>query len=329
MNKVTIIVPIYNTELFIEQCLDSLLNQSYSNIEIICVDDCGKDDSVAIASKYAELHPETIQIVRHSVNRGLGAARDTGIEHAQGEYIAFIDSDDYIKPDFIETYLESFFENESDVVIGGYIRDCEGEHTEHPTIPEDPLYPWASVSACCKMYRTSFLKMHSIDFRKERFYEDECFSYRLLIAQPKIKVLPYSGYYYRLNKESITRQRGVDRLPLVYTRLKTVEEFIDECYPACPSKDKEIFLYCLASGLTVQLLYNAKGCGINRMKNLYRQYNDVLINLPFDILQNRYVKLNNFKSEPTKSRLATWLIFKMRRIKMDRLIFYLVSLLPK
>ena len=224
MEKVSIIVPIYNVEKYIRRCLESIVKQDYGSFEIICVDDCGQDKSMEIVTEFQKKYPDKLVIVHNPVNKGLGAARDAGMKAASGEYIGFIDSDDYIKPDFISRYIEAFRSSLSDVVAGGYIRDENGKYTELPSDVEDAEAIWVNVSACLKMYRRSFLEKHHLNFNGVRRYEDEGFMYRILMKNPKVKVIPYSGYYYWLNTESITRSKNNDRAGIFLEYASNVEE---------------------------------------------------------------------------------------------------------
>ena len=104
-SKVSVIVPIYNVEKYLKECVDSILKQSYKNIEVLLIDDCGTDNSGEIAKNYEKQDKRCIYI-RREKNGGLSAARNTGIKNATGEYLAFIDSDDWVDKDFIRNMLE-------------------------------------------------------------------------------------------------------------------------------------------------------------------------------------------------------------------------------
>ena len=106
MSKVSVIVPVYNVEQYIKRCLKSILDQSWQDFEILCVDDCGQDQSISIIEQMQKEYPQKIKILYGEQNMGLGAARDRGMKAASGEYIAFIDSDDYLKRNFLETYMQ-------------------------------------------------------------------------------------------------------------------------------------------------------------------------------------------------------------------------------
>lgn len=106
MYKVSIIIPIYNVEQYLAQCLDSVINQTYKNIEIICVNDCSLDNSFRILDEYSK-NDKRIKIINRENNGGLSAARNTGLDNASGKYIYFLDSDDWIDLDYIEKMLNA------------------------------------------------------------------------------------------------------------------------------------------------------------------------------------------------------------------------------
>ena len=112
---VTIVVPMYNVEKYIEKCINSLLNQTYQNIEIIIINDGTKDNSLAIAERKAK-EDRRIKIISQP-NQGLSAARNTGIDNASGDYICFVDSDDFIHTDYVKLLLECILENDVDISV--------------------------------------------------------------------------------------------------------------------------------------------------------------------------------------------------------------------
>ena len=114
--KISIIVPLYNTEKYISRCLESIMSQTYENIEIIVVNDCSTDKSEDIVKSYAK-KDNRIKLVKHSKNKGLFHARITGVENATGDYIGFVDSDDFVSCDYFRTMMENAQENESDIVV--------------------------------------------------------------------------------------------------------------------------------------------------------------------------------------------------------------------
>lgn len=126
---ISVIVPVYGTEKYLKKCLDSILGQTYKNIELIIVNDGTKDNSENIIKKYLQIH-ENIKYVRHSKNRGLFRARVSGAEEAEGEYLAFVDSDDYISADFYRMLLKKAMSGGSDVVVSNTVfEDADGSQS--------------------------------------------------------------------------------------------------------------------------------------------------------------------------------------------------------
>lgn len=126
--KVSILVPIYNVEAFIERCAVSLFEQTFEDIEYIFVNDCSPDNSIDILNKVIQGYPNrlnNVKIVNHERNRGLAAARNTGIENAKGEYVLHVDSDDYIESNSVELLYSKALEEGSDLVVSNYILEWE------------------------------------------------------------------------------------------------------------------------------------------------------------------------------------------------------------
>ena len=117
---VSVIVPVYNVEKYLRQCLDSLLEQTYKNIEVVMVDDGSKDSSGKICDEYAKKYENFYAV--HKENAGLGMARNTGFEHINGEYVTFLDSDDYLENDCIEILYNTLLKQQVDMCKGGFKR---------------------------------------------------------------------------------------------------------------------------------------------------------------------------------------------------------------
>ena len=126
MEKISIIVPIYNVEKYLEKCIKSILSQTYKNLEIILVDDGSPDKCGMICDKYKEIDDRIIVI--HQENKGLSGARNTGLKNANGKYVCFIDSDDYINEHMIETLYENLIKTGSDISICDFFQVKENEN---------------------------------------------------------------------------------------------------------------------------------------------------------------------------------------------------------
>lgn len=178
----SVIVPVYNVESYLKECLDSVLSQTFQNFEIIVVDDRSTDSSGAIARQYALDYPEKVRVIEHPVNKGLGGARNTGIEAAQGEYLQFLDSDDYLKPNTLEDIYKIISEHEKIDVVGfdfEWVNE-DGSFLMHESCSRRNLRPEDrncfvlrhTVSACNKVFFRDVFIENEIRFPEKRYYED-------------------------------------------------------------------------------------------------------------------------------------------------------------
>ena len=130
MPLISVVIPVYGTEKYLGKCLDSILSQTYKNIEIIIVNDATRDNSEEIISEYLSEH-DNIKYVRHAENRGIFRARISGAEEAEGEYIAFVDSDDYLSPDFYRQLVNKACDDDVDMVMGSFFLAYEDGKCEY------------------------------------------------------------------------------------------------------------------------------------------------------------------------------------------------------
>ena len=197
--KLSVIVPVYKAEAWLNECVDSLLNQTLKDLEIILVNDGSPDHSGEIMADYAARFPETVRTLTLS-NGGQGRARNRGIELARGEYLGFVDSDDYVLPEMYETLCRVADTEGADIV------DCEIEAffengaTERLRTWRDGKPIAAAGSACNKLFRRS--TVGEIRFPEGLKYEDFGFSAKLLLRSRKTVHLPDALYRYRVGQPS-------------------------------------------------------------------------------------------------------------------------------
>ena len=217
--KVSVIIPVYNAEKYIRKTLDSVLAQSYTDREILLVENGCEDQSLAILQEYAEKHNE-IQLIR-CTDRGAGIARNAGMEHASGEYILFVDADDDL-PDtgILEKYIKVAEQTGVDVVVSNYARLWEervlpaAKHSSFsvysPSSEEFRFQGFFGVGTLSyvwgRLYRRSFLMQHQIVFSNLTYAEDKLFNMECYICGARYLFLEEIGYIYRRNKESISWQ---------------------------------------------------------------------------------------------------------------------------
>ena len=326
MAKVSCIVPVYNVEKYLHRCMDSLLAQTIDDYEIICVNDCSPDASPAILQEYQKKHPDKVRILQNEVNMGQGRSRARAILEAEGEYICFVDSDDYVKPDYMEAYLREMEKVPCDCVIGGYIRDTEGKLKSYPAADCD----WSLLTytvAWGKLFRRSFLVENKIDFSDKRQGEDVYFSLRVYYHLESYRVIPYEGYYYYLNRNSTT---GKMNYSLQFERIVAdmFDLLKDRCDMTQISGQKRCHIeYDYLANMINALITYGHGCGPQRMKDKYRFFvEDRKKRFP-DYMHNPYVGIWKPKGQSLKIRLGVGVTMLLRRLHLEKLMFMGISLL--
>lgn len=214
MPTISVIVPIYNTAAYLSRCIESLVNQTYSDLQIILIDDGSTDSSGKIADEWQTKDPRIE--VYHQLNQGQSAARNVGLQHARGEYIAFVDSDDYIDSNYFSTMLQAA-DDTTDCVQTGYRRVKQnGEMIK----TYRPKHFYQYTSPCMRLYRRAFMDQHQLRFPEGMIYEDVVFSIDLWLAHPMYKMIPYCGYNYTLNTTSTTSRKRPEAENELYRQLK-------------------------------------------------------------------------------------------------------------
>ena len=208
--KISIIVPVYNVEDYLEDCIESLVQQSYSNIEIICINDGSTDSSLQILRKY-EAKYSNIKVIS-TKNSGLAATRNLGLELATGDFVTFVDSDDWLDRKTISTiYEEGFFENsEIDIICFGLCRVIKDVKVPYRNYDKTKIRKMTracslilSGEACGKLYRREFLSKNHIIFPVGLYYEDITFHWSCIGFARKIATMKNVFYNYRMREESI------------------------------------------------------------------------------------------------------------------------------
>lgn len=207
--KASIVIPVYNVERFLRQCLDSVLAQSFTDFEAICVNDGSTDSSADILEEYAFKDARIRVVVQE--NSGLSAARNTGMAYARGEYVAFLDSDDYLAPEMLEKVVGKAEDSSADIVIFDYwlYFDSTGEMGTYRdqdiyarldgqvfTLEERPEMA-QFIGVWDRLFRRSFLEEHGFQYPVGKIYEDVTFCVESELAAKRIALLADHLYYYR------------------------------------------------------------------------------------------------------------------------------------
>ena len=229
--KISIIIPVYNVEKYLSECLDSCINQTMREIEIICVDDCSTDSSGKILQNYARMDSR-VKVIMHETNKKQGAARNTGLKYATGEYVWFIDSDDYIALEACQLLYDTATKKSVDMVCfnginvvmdsgstkklaySEYYTDWPKNRILNPAENYESLCGYFSVSPCHYITRRTFLAQFS--FREGCYYEDTDFTLILFASAKSVFCIAYTAYYRRITPGStmqspMTAQKKNDR----------------------------------------------------------------------------------------------------------------------
>ncbi|WP_218587677.1 glycosyltransferase [Selenomonas ruminantium] len=219
----SLVVPVYNVEKYLDRCVQSLLNQAYKNIEIILVDDGAKDSSGRMCDEYAAKYPQIRAI--HQENGGLGAARNTGVKAAVGGYIAFVDSDDWVKPDMYSRLMaEALAHPDADMVKSGYCEANDQEEYSQTLFPGAAYQEITGKENLCRyyakespwtvawntVYRQDLAK--KVEYPSRIYHEDDYASFFYLYFSRKCIIINEPFYCYYSNPNSIVRdQRNLAR----------------------------------------------------------------------------------------------------------------------
>lgn len=235
--KVSLIVPCYNVEKYLPKCLDSILAQTLDGIEIICVNDESPDNCLKILKDYQTKYGKDKIIIINKKNGGLGRARISGIKKARGEFIGFIDSDDYVAPRFAEKLYNAAIENHADIAVCGFDRinletgKLYSREMHNPKqkniIPQEDLGPLLEVNCAAwnKLYRTSLIKAMPKETNVPPIFEDLTFINLLYLNVKKITFVADSLYRYIVRSDSIINTiKEVDIAP-TYDAMKEVRKY--------------------------------------------------------------------------------------------------------
>ncbi len=289
MPKISFIIPAYNVERFIKRCLDSIYSIGVESQEVIVVDDGSTDATSEIIESYRHTHPDMLIISQP--NRGLSAARNSGLEKATGEFVWFVDSDDYLEPAASRNLIDSI-DSYYDAYVFGRNEVRENKKVSLPVIPAEVFESgkaylrasidggWFRTNAWDKIFKMSVIKENSLTFKEGLLYEDMLFCIQFFTFATCIRSLPTYPYdYYLGNNGSIThsvREKDLD----VLTFIKLAEEFAQ----------KNPVVWSELTPELNQLVFNwTSSCLLNKYVPLSFK-NDVALKMVKSVLDNPYFK---------------------------------------
>lgn len=256
MPKVSVIIPVYNAEKYLPKSLDSVCNQTLKDLEIICVNDCSTDNSLKILQEYAEKDGR-IKLIDLKENKGAAAARNTGIKNAQGEYIGFLDSDDYIINDFYYKLYNSVKSNDADaakgkLIIKDPVYSCEKDayYDTNDLISQNSAYFYHSFTT--GLYRTTLIKENNVHFLENcAYFEDPYFSILAAIHYKTLNIVDKALYYYIGRDTSMCSVPFMNKFP---HEKRAITELVNILNNAVIDKVAYIIIY----GFLLRHTYNMK-----------------------------------------------------------------------
>lgn len=242
--EISVIIPVYNIQQHLRECLDSVLGQSYPHLQVICVDDGSTDESPAILAQYAQ-KDNRVQVIRQQ-NAGPGAARNTGLEAATGEYVIFLDSDDWFEPDFLEKMVDTAQREGADVAICRAVEFDTNSGRELPSewmmkkqylpgklafAPQemaDHLFQFTYGMPWDKFYRRELLTTSGIRYPALKNSEDLAFVYPTLLAAKRIAVVDEVLIHHRINRMASVSNSRCGQPEAPYEAFQIVKEYLEQ-----------------------------------------------------------------------------------------------------
>ena len=320
MKKISVIIPVYNGEKFISRSVESVLNQvgfDNDDIEILLLNDGSKDDSLDVLKQLENSHAGIVKVYDQH-NMGVAKTRNRGIQLATGQYIIFIDQDDWIDQDYLKTFYDVIHEGNFDVVSGGYRRpDTEGNIRQKSLAGTQEYSKYIIVAAWAKIHRTNFLKNNNISFFDNRFGEDAVFTVKEILSTDKWAQINYVGYnwFYNILSVSNTSQQGLkeeDRSSLISLLDKLIG------LSDSSSKNYNLFKYYILRTVIGYLIFSGRNAS---QANFLKAYNDMFAHIE-DKIPNLYK--NNYlffgpSGEVFRVRIAIALVVLLRKLRLMRL----------
>lgn len=289
--KISIIIPVYNKEKYLDKCLQSLLSQSFKDYEAICVDDGSTDYSLTILNEYANDHDNFK--VFSKTNEGPGSARNYGLKKASGEYVLFLDADDYLTEDTLENLYHTAHINDSDLVLFNateHYKDKTNDRIYHIHMNENTnlenftfdynnninLVMNGYHITCTKLHRLDFIKEHNLKFSNSGEFEDVLFHIKSMIYAKHISYNPKKFYQYN-RKDENSRQNN---------SIKTDKSFVMfDIY-------EEVYDFLQKENLFNKLEINYYKFVINESLNIYNSIEEEYEDELFKKIKNKFSKMN-------------------------------------
>lgn len=317
---VSVVIPIYNGVKFIDKCLDSVLNQTYKNVEIILSDDGSTDDSLKFIKKYSKKY-ENIKYDSHK-NQGLSITRNIAFEMVSGDYVTYLDVDDYLEYDFIEKMLED--NRDYDIIIGGYRSVDEYGKVFFDYSIEDSVWGrYKRVTVWSKLYKVSFLRNNKIVYPDIRIFgEDVVYTMRCLSLTDNVIIKQYIGYNNLVNADSITHKENYKIITDVPKMISNIDSFIcnNDRYLNENQNIVKYYYFKILSAYLIELSYFTN---YDDLKKYYFENKKTIFDIYKKYKYNKKVKW--MKNEKFSVNALVKLLLIFDKIHLDKLFLKIIS----
>lgn len=324
MKKVTVILPVYNAKDYIERCLDSILSQTYNDFEIMVINDGSTDSSYEIIKKYKEKYQDKIIVVNQE-NKGVAKTRNESIKIADSKYIMFVDNDDYLDNDYIETYVGAAEKDDLDIVVGGFRRPNEkGKIVKTLRLKNEEWSKFMIMTPWAKIYKRQYLIDNNIKFLETNIGEDNYFNLKAFLMTKKIRTLEYIGYNWFFNTKSVsnTRQKNIKDIQ-IYELLNSSYDMVKE--NGLLEKNYQIIETNLTKYIIWIISYATKGFSYKELSKEYDKIFKWLEERFPDYKKNNMISYTKPKGETLSSRLMTEIFMIFHKLHLGKLLTYMYS----
>lgn len=326
MPKISVILPVYNSQKYLHRCLDSIFRQTYQNFDVICINDCSQDASLSILQEYEKKYPEKMTVISNETNIGQGLSRKKAIDVCESAYIAFVDSDDYLAEDYLEIYVQEMESQDCDVAVAGFTKEMDGKYRKN----DPPAGVWAVLTypiSCAKMFRTAFLKENGIHFSDIRRGEDIYFGMSQFYKRARIHNFQYYGYYYCFNRQSTTGSLTYDE---EHERdiAEIFQKFLrDYDISKLSVGERECIEYTYLANMINALVTYGHGCKPEKMRKKYAFFlSDLKKKFP-DYPQNSLYGFLKPRGQTVKIRTGVGMTMFAHKLHLDKWMFLIISLI--
>ena len=317
---VTVIVPAYNAESFIGKCLDSVLAQGMKSFEVLVIDDGSVDGTGKVVKEYVD-KDERIKYIKQK-NMGVARTRNKAIKLAKGDYIAFIDNDDFIDKDYLEKLLPK---EDEEVVISGFKRpDKDGKIVKEMRLNDTEWSKFMNPTPWAKIYRKDFIVDNKLEFLDNNIGEDIYLNLIAMLLVKKARIIDYVGYNWFYNQESVSSTAHKD--------FKKIDIFklLNSCYDELKRRKLlqenfeivELFFYRF---IVWFLLYATKGQKKDDIDKMHDELFSWLTERFPDFVKNRYLKRGQLEGEEKKTRAAYEVFLKFYKIRLSKNLVWLYA----